>query len=307
MTGPRATEATTPVTRPARSVIAHQFRQELRRLLRNPQSRFFTLAMPVLLLGLFGSVFRHANVAVPGGRLGEAVYYTPAILAYGLVAAVFMDLAASVVTAREAGVYKRRRATPVSAGSLIGARALAAAAAGLAVVGVLAAVGWAAFGASIPAGAAGVLVLDLVVGTAAFCALGFAVATFIVNAEAAQPVLQAVVLPLCFISGVFIPAGELPHWLISIAGVFPVRALAAALLAVYNPAARTHLRIGDLAVLGAWAAAGAVIGLWRFRWLPHGSEPARPSSASSRRDRRAVVPVVGPPPVASPGAMEAVR
>jgi hypothetical protein len=69
-----------PVVRPTRSVVAHQFRQELRRLVRNPQSRFFTLAMPVLLLGLFGSVFRHANVAVPGGRLGEAVYYTPAIL-----------------------------------------------------------------------------------------------------------------------------------------------------------------------------------------------------------------------------------
>jgi ABC-2 type transport system permease protein len=276
---------TAPVIRPVPSVVSHQFHHELRRLVRNPQSRFFTLAMPVLLLGLFGSVFRHANVAVPGGRLGEAVYYTPAILVYGLVAAVFMDLAASVVIARESGIYKRRRATPASAGALIGARGLAAAATGLAVVGVLAGIGWAGFGASIPAGATGVFILDLLVGTAAFCALGFAMATFIVNAEAAQPVVQAVVLPLCFISGVFIPAGELPRWLIHIADVFPLRPLAAALLAVYNPAARTHLRLADLAVVAAWGLAGAVIGVRRFGWLPYGSERVGSSRRPARRER----------------------
>jgi ABC-2 type transport system permease protein len=219
-----------------------------------------------------------------------------------------MDLAASVVIARESGISKRRRATPVSAGALIGARALAATATGLAVVGVLAAIGWAAFGASIPAAAAGVFTLDLLVGTAAFCALGFAMATFIVNAEAAQPVLQAVVLPLCFISGVFIPAGELPRWLIHIADVFPVRPLAASLLAVYNPAARTHLRLADLFVLSAWGLVGAVVGVRRFGWLPHGSERAGSSGILGRRHRRGVVPpAAGVPSVALLEAMEAVR
>jgi len=279
-------------TRSVRSQVAHQFRHELRRLVRNPQSRFFTLVLPVLLLGLFASVFHHANVAVPGGRLNEAVYYVPGIIAYGLIAAVFMDLAVSVVAARESGIYKRRRVTPVSAGALIGARALAAAATGLAVVAVLVVIGWAGYGASIPAGAAGVLALDLVLGAAAFCALGFAVATFIVNTDAAQPVVQAIVLPLCFISGVFIPAGELPHWLVRIAGVFPVRALAAALLAVYNPAARTDLRLGDAAVLLAWAAAGIVIVGRRFRWVPHDEAGARPSGGPARR-MKSPAPVVG--------------
>jgi hypothetical protein len=89
---------------------------------------------------------------------------------------------------------------------------------------------------------------------------------------------------------VFIPAGELPHWLVRIAGVFPVRALASALLAVYNPAARTHLRLGDAAVLVAWAAAGVVIVGRRFRWVPHDEAGARPSAV---RRMKSPAPVVG--------------
>jgi hypothetical protein len=74
------------------------------------------------------------------------------------------------------------------------------------------------------------------------------VASLISNIDAAQPVTLAIVLPLCFLSGVFIPILELPHWLIDIGKIFPVHALADALLAAYNPhTAGSGLRWGDLA------------------------------------------------------------
>ena len=90
--------------------------------------------------------------------------------------------------------------------------------------------------------------LDIIVGAVVFSCLGFAVASLITNIDAAQPVTLAIVLPLCFLSGVFIPILELPHWLIDVGKIFPVHALADALLAAYNPhTAGSGLRWGDLA------------------------------------------------------------
>lgn len=113
--------------------------------------------------------------------------------------------------------------------------------------------------------------LDVVIGAVVFCCLGFAVTSVVKNSDAAQPVVLAVILPLCFISGVFIPILELPHWLIDIAKVFPVHALADALLGAYNPHTRgSGLNWGDIGVLAIWGAAALVIAVRRFTWLPRG-------------------------------------
>jgi ABC-2 type transport system permease protein len=253
-------------------LVVHQFQADLRCFFRNKESVFWTLALPILFLVIFGSVFQHQNVAVPGGRIDEPVYYVPGIIAYGVMAATFSNLGVSVVRYREIGIYKRRRATPVSASALIVARALVAALSALAITAFLLAIGWAAFGAHIPIRLVPSFVLDIVVGAVVFCCLGFAAASIVRNADAAQPVMLAIILPLCFISGVFIPILELPHWLIDVAKFFPVHALADSLLATYNP----HT-IGsgpnwvDLAVLAAWGVAALVVAVRRFSWLPRGT------------------------------------
>ncbi len=251
-------------------LTVHQFHADLRCFVRNKGSMFFTLALPVLFLVIFGSVFQHQNVAVPGGRIDEPVYYVPGIIAYGVIAATFSNLVISVVRYRETGIYKRRRATPLPASAIIAARALVAALSVLAITAVLLVIGWAAFAAHIPGRTAPAFLLDIIVGAIVFSCLGFAVASLISNIDAAQPVTLAIVLPLCFLSGVFIPILELPHWLIDV-GIFPVRALADALLAAYNPhTTGSGLRWGDLAVLAAWGAAGLIIAMRRFSWLPRG-------------------------------------
>jgi ABC-2 type transport system permease protein len=252
-------------------LIGHQFHADLRCFLRNTQSAFFTLAMPVLFLVIFASIFRDATVKVPGGTISESVYYVPGIIAYGLIAAAFSNLAASVVRNREAGIYKRRRATPLPAAAVITARAAVAVLTALARTVVLLVIGWAAYGASIPGHTAPAFVLDIIVGAAVFCCLAFALSCLIRNVDAAQPVILGIVLPLCFISGVFIPISELPAWLARIGYVFPVHPLAAALLEAYNPhTAGSGLNWGYLAILAAWGVAGLVIAVRRFSWLPRG-------------------------------------
>jgi ABC-2 type transport system permease protein len=254
-------------------LAVHQFRYDLRSFVRNRQSQFFTLALPVLFLVIFASVFGgHGDtVKVAGGRIDTSVSYVPGIMALGIIAAAFINLVISVTAQRETGVLKRRRATPVPAGALIAGRSLTAVVTALGVAAVLLAVGWTAFGAHVPARTAPALALTIVVGAASFCCLGYALASVVRDQDAAQPVTQAVTLPLYFISGVFVAASALPHWLVNIGNVFPVRHLAAALLVAYNP--HTHgagLAGTDLLIVAAWGVLGLAIAIRRFSWNPLG-------------------------------------
>ncbi|HTW10797.1 MAG TPA: ABC transporter permease [Acidimicrobiales bacterium] len=267
---------TAPTIEPPRSgpghLVWHQTRTDLRCFARNKQAVFFTVALPVVFLAIFASVFKQQNVAVPGGRINESVYYVPGIIAYGLIAATFSNLVTSIVRYREAGIYKRRRATPVSASVVIAGRALVAAITALVLTAVLLAIGWSGFGAHIPGRTAPAFLLYVAVGAAVFACLGFAVASVVKDADSAQPVVLAITLPLCFISGVFIPILELPHWLIDVGRVFPVHALADGLLGAYNPhTVGRGFDWVDLVVLAAWGIAGLVVAIRRFSWVPQGT------------------------------------
>ena len=76
-------------------------------------------------------------------------------------------------------------------------------------------------------------------------------------------------LPLYFISGVFIPNVNLPAWLRHVAEVFPVQHLADGLHHAYDPAATgAGIVWSDLGVLALWAAVGLAVALLRFSWMP---------------------------------------
>jgi ABC-2 type transport system permease protein len=248
----------------------HQFRFDALAFLRNRQSQFFTLVLPVLFLVIFASVFGgHHSVKVPGGRLKTSVSYVPGIITLGIIAASFINLVISVTAQRESGILKRRRATPVPAAVIIAGRALTAVVAAFVITGVLLAIGWAAYGASVPGRTGPALLVTVAIGALSFCCLGYALTSFIHDEDAAQPATQALVLPLYFISGVFVAATALPHWLVDIADVFPVRHLAAALLTAYNPhTTGAGFAATDLLIVAAWGIGGLLIALLKFSWVP---------------------------------------
>jgi ABC-2 type transport system permease protein len=251
------------------ALALRQARYDALAFLHNTQSTFFTLALPTIFLVLFASVFGAQTVHVAGGTLKQSVYYVPGIMALGVIAAAFVNLVISVTTARETGIYKRRRATPVPAGAVIAGRALVAVGIALVIAAAVLGIGWAIYGASLPGHTAPALIVTLVVGALAFCALGFALASLIASADAAQPLIQAIVLPLYFISGVFIPAAQVPGWLTSVANLFPIRHFAQALLTAYNPyTSGAGFAWHDLAIVALWGAAGLVVAVRRFAWLP---------------------------------------
>ena len=246
---------------------------DLRAFLRNRQSQFFTMALPVLFLVIFASVSGGSGhtTQVAGGQISTSVYYVPGIIAFGVIAACFGTLVASVTAQRERGVLKRRRATPVPAAAVIAGRVATAVVIAVAMAAVLLGIGWAAYGARVPSRTAAALAVTVVIGAASFCCLGYAITSLIRDEDAALPTTMALTLPLYFISGVFVPVPALPHWLADVGEIFPVRHLANALLVAYNPHTTGLGFTGlDLLIVAAWGAAGLLMALRTFSWLPLG-------------------------------------
>ena len=99
------------------------------------------------------------------------------------------------------------------------------------------------------------------VGSVTFCVLGYALSTAIKYEDAAQPMVQAIMLPLYFISGVFVPNINLPSWLKHVAQVFPVEHLADGLHKAYAPNVRgVGIVWSDIGVLAVWLAIGLAVG-----------------------------------------------
>jgi len=250
-------------------LVLHQARYELLSFWKNPQSRFFTLLLPIIFLVIFSTVIGGTTTAPSGAKVKVSVYYVPGIATLAIIAASFVNLAVSIVVQRESGVLKRRRATPVPAWVLIAGRALVAIVVALAVVTAIVVIGRVAFGVPVVASKLPGVVVASVVGAFTFCCLAFAVSAFIGNADAAQPILQFVTLPLYFVSGVFIPDANNPRWLRDIANVFPVRHLAQAELRAFDPLARAPgIAWGHLLVLAIWGIAGLAVAVRFFRWTP---------------------------------------
>lgn len=255
--------------RPALTLVLHQFRYDLRAFLRNGQSRFFTLALPVLFLLIFCSVFGNGTVRVPGGTIKESTYYVPGLVALGIISASFVNLVISITAQRESGILKRRRSTPVPAWVLIAGRALTAVVTAAAIAVLLVLIGWAGYGAHLPGRTIPAIVVAVVLGSVTFCVLGYALASVVGSEDSAQPIVQAVMLPLYFISGVFVPSDIIPRWLTRIADVFPVRHLSRAMLTAFNPhTTGAGFAWHDMLILGIWGVAGLVVAIRRFSWQP---------------------------------------
>jgi len=255
--------------RSTRALIAHQVRYDSLSFLRNRQARFFTLALPALFLVIFCAVFGNGTVRVAGGTIKESTYYVPGLVALGVISASFTNLVISVTAQRESGILKRRRSTPVSARVLIAGRALTAVGTAAAIAVVLVLIGSVVYGATAPGRTIPAIIVTIAIGAITFCALGYALVTAINSADSSQPVVQMVMLPLYFISGIFIPSDMIPHWLTDVANVFPVRHLQQALLKAFNPhTVGAGFAWHDLLILAIWGAAGLATALRRFSWQP---------------------------------------
>ena len=132
---------------------------------------------------------------------------------------------------------------------------------------ITAAFGWAFYNASIPTGVTLIrFLVMLIVGSASFCALGLAITAVIPNADAAPPIVNATILPLLFLSGVFIPLGDdAPAWIVWIGRIFPVKHFADGMQAGFLG---TPFDWKDTLAVALWGIAGLLLAVRFFSWEP---------------------------------------
>ena len=252
------------------SLVLHQFRYDQKAFWRNPASVFFTVMFPVILLLIFATIFSGQTVHVRGG-IDTTAYYVPAILTLSVISATMQSLAMSLVIAREDGRLKRGRGTPMPAWVFIAGRVGNSIVTALMMLVLLAAIGDLLYGVGIPWERLPAILITLVVGTAAFSCLGIALTAAIPSQDAAAPIVNALLLPLYFLSGVFIPDDQLPNGVIGFADAFPIRHFFEAFFDAYFPGGGgAGISWENLVVVAIWGVGGLVIALRRFRWTPRG-------------------------------------
>jgi ABC-2 type transport system permease protein len=251
------------------ALVGHQFRYDQKAFWRNPASVFFTVLFPVVLLLIFATVFGEQTVDVRGG-IQTTTYYVPAIITLSVISATMQSLAMSLVIAREDGRLKRSRGTPMPPWVFVAGRIGNSIVVALMMLALLALIGRLLYGVAIPWDRLPAILVVLVVGAAAFCCLGIALTAAIPSQDAAAPIVNALLLPLYFLSGVFIPDDQLPSGVIHFADLFPIRHFFEAFFDAYVPAGGVGATISwdNLAIVAIWGVAGLLLAVRFFRWSP---------------------------------------
>ncbi len=251
----------------APALVLHQFRYEQKVFWRSPPAVFFTVMFPVIFLVLFASLFGDGEI--DGLGIKASTYYVPGIITLAVVSATLVNVAMRVVEMRESGRLKRLRGTLLPTWAYIGGRVCNAFVVSLVMVVLVTAIGHFLYGVPIPTETIPALLVTLIVGTFSFCSLGLALSCAIPSEEAAPPITNFVVLPLYFLSGVFVPESELPDGVLNIADHFPIRHFFQSCLTVFDPnTVGAGFEWGNLLNVALWGVAGVLITVKFFSWSP---------------------------------------
>ena len=110
--------------------------------------------------------------------------------------------------------------------------------------------------------------ITIIMGAIAFSARGLATTAIVPNADAAPPIVNAIILPLLFLSGIFIPLGEdAPQWLKTVGNIFPVKHFSEASMGSFY-GSPLPFEWMDVLFVAAWGLVGLVLAARYFSWEP---------------------------------------
>jgi ABC-2 type transport system permease protein len=244
---------------------------EIKQFLRQRESVVFTLLFPVMLLFIFGSVFKN-NIA-PGVTFSR--YFVAGMIASGLVNTGFQQLAITIPMERDSGTLKRLRGTPMSPISYFIGKAIVVTASMLVQVGLLLGFGVLFFGLHLPSSSEKWLKFTWLVVLGSICAtvLGIAFSSVPKSGRGASAIVSPIVIVLQFFSGVFFVFSSLPKWMQDFASIFPLKWLTQGMRSVFLPDSFALREVAHswetgrtFLVLVVWTIAGVLLSLKSFKW-----------------------------------------
>jgi ABC-2 type transport system permease protein len=244
-------------------LFLHELRAQQLLFWRNREAAFFSFLFPIVLLVLLGSVY--GDDEIDGVR--GSTFLLAGLIGYGVAATAFASLAITLVVRREAGLLKRVRGTPLSPATY-----LAAVIASMVIVIALQAAAQVLIGrflldADWPASPAS-FVVALVIGAASFAALGLAVTTVVRTGEGSSAVVNAIYLPMAFISGAFFSPRDMPRFLEVLSEALPLTYLLRLIRSTFIEGETLASSPGAIAAVLVWGLLGLVVAGRMFRWEP---------------------------------------
>jgi ABC-2 type transport system permease protein len=244
---------------------------ETKEFFRQRESVMFTIAFPVILLLIFGSVL---NYKITGG-IGFGQYFVPGILAAGMFGVAFQTLAIQIAVERDKGVLKRLEGTPMPPASYFIGKIIMVLLLVVLESILLLAVGSLLGKVNLPTDWHRwvTFVWVTLLGTTAGSLLGIAFSSVPRSGKAAPAVVTPAALVLQFISGVYFVFTQLPGYMQYIGAFFPLKWIAQGYRSVFLPQFMAsqepagnweHPKIA--LVLAVWAVAGVLLALRTFRW-----------------------------------------
>ncbi len=250
------------------ALALRQVRYTNRSFWRNPASAGFTFAFPLMFLVIFTALFGNDTLTVFGAEISTSTFYVAAIAAFAIITATYTNLAISVTILRDSGALKRTRGTPLPAWAYLFGRVAHAVLVAFLLVVIVAAFGAVFYEAEIPSRTLPAFLVTVALGAASFSALGLALTAFVPNADAAPAVVNFSILPLLFLSDIFIPIQDPDAWYVTVAEFFPVYHFSQAMKAAYFSPVGNGFRGGDLLIIGVWGLVGVLLAARLFSGEP---------------------------------------
>ena len=246
-----------------------QIKYDNRAFWRNPPAAFFTFVFPLMFLVIFNAVFGNSEFEVAGGTTRTSTFYVPAIVALSVISACYTSIAIGISFSRDQGLLKRTRGTPLPSWAFLFSRIAHTTLVAFLLVAIVTVAGIFFYDVDAPTNTLPAFLVTLAIGAATFCSLGLAVTTVIPNADASPAIVNAIALPLLFISDVFIPMQDAPAWLTNFAAVFPIQHFSQALQTAFNPfETGAGFEPARLGIMAAWMVGGLVVAVRFFSWEP---------------------------------------
>ncbi|MEV0971535.1 ABC transporter permease [Microtetraspora glauca] len=237
---------------------------ESKLFLREPAAVFFATVLPAtLLLVLGGSIpgFRDADPSMGGERVIDTQLPGMMVL-LSVVTLALSTLPSALVAYREKGVLRRMSTTPVRPSALLVAQIVINAVVAVLSTALTLSLGHIVLGVPIPrqlAAFAGVFLL----GSVAMFAVGLCLAAVSPNSRVVQGAGAAVMFPLLFLGGMWLPRELMPSALRVVSDITPTGAFGQALrdtMAGHAPA------LSHLAILLGWTLVAGFAATRMFRW-----------------------------------------
>jgi ABC-2 type transport system permease protein len=239
------------------SLSWRQYRLERRMFWRNPSAAFFNFLLPLLFLAGGGAIL--------SGNQHQLNKLVPAIAAMSVMATTFTALAYNVVFLRERGVLKRIRGTPLPSSSYFAGLAANAVTNAVLQIVIVVLAGRVLFGIGWPRHVLELIVF-VVLGVVCFAALGVAFAHVIPNFESTAAYVNAVFLPVVFISFYVFDDRNAPGFLRSIADALPLKPLIEGLSGAIVGGPGVTGNLDALAVIALWSVFGLYFAVRGFSW-----------------------------------------